>query len=119
MFPAVLPALVSLSAGVALGLSALGVFLRDIRPLVQGMLLQVLFFMTPIFYPIERVPEAFRAVLAWNPLAVIVESGRRTLVMGAAPDWAALGVVTLVGLVVMQAGYAVFMKSKRGFADVL
>lgn len=119
MFPLVLPALVSLAAGVSMALAAVGVFLRDIRPLVQGMLLQVLFFMTPIFYPIERVPGAFRAVLAWNPLAVVVESGRRTLVMGRAPDWFALGVVTLAGLVVLQVGYAVFMKSKRGFADVL
>lgn len=118
-FPLVLPALITLSAGVALGLAALGVFLRDIRPIVQGMLLQVLFFMTPIFYPIERVPEAFRAVLAWNPLAVIVESGRRTLVSGESPDWTALGAVTVAGLVVLQLGYAVFMKSKRGFADVL
>lgn len=119
LFPLVLPAVMSLSAGVALGLAALGVFLRDIRPLVQGMLLQVLFFMTPIFYPIERVPEAFRAVLAWNPLAVIVESGRRTLVNGQTPDWVALGAVTLIGLVSLQMGYAVFMKAKRGFADVL
>lgn len=119
LFPLVVPALVSLSAGVALGLAALGVFLRDIRPLVQGMLLQVLFFMTPIFYPIDKVPEGFRAVLAWNPLAVIVESGRRTLVMGQSPDWAALTAVTLFGLCVLQLGYAVFLKAKRGFADVL
>ncbi len=75
--------------------------------------------MTPIFYPIERVPETFRAVLAWNPLAIIVESGRRTLVNGQVPDWAALGAVTLIGLVSLQVGYAVFMKAKRGFADVL
>ena len=39
--------------------------------------------------------------------------------MGEVPDWAALGLVTLVGLITLQLGYAFFMKSKRGFADVI
>jgi lipopolysaccharide transport system permease protein len=119
MFPLLLPGLLALTAGVTLFLASLGVFLRDIRPLVQGLVLQVLFFMTPIFYPVERVPEWLRGVLAWNPLAVYVEAGRRTLVEGRAPDWPALAIITLVSLAVFQFGFAFFMKSKRGFADVL
>jgi lipopolysaccharide transport system permease protein len=118
-FPLVLPSLLMLAAGVSLALSALGVFLRDIRPLVQGLVLQVLFFMTPIFYPVDRIPEWLRGILSWNPLAVIVESGRRTLVLGQYPDWTTLGITTLTSLCVLILGYACFMKSKRGFADVL
>lgn len=119
LLPVVLVPLVCLTAGLTLLLAALGVFLRDIKPIVSGLVLNVLFFMTPIFYPLERVPEWLREALAVNPLAVIVESGRRVLVFGQMPDLAGLGIVTLVSLVVLQAGYAFFVKSKRGFADVL
>jgi lipopolysaccharide transport system permease protein len=118
-FPAVLLTAVVLSAGVTLLVAALGVFLRDIRVIVQGLLLQVLFFMTPIFYPVDRVPDGFRAVIEASPMATIVESARRTLVFGTAPDWAELGAAGLIALVVFQCGWAFFHKAKRGFADVL
>jgi len=54
-----------------------------------------------------------------NPLATIVEAARDAMVYGRTPDLRSLTLVTLASLVVMQLGYAWFMKSKRGFADVL
>jgi lipopolysaccharide transport system permease protein len=58
-------------------------------------------------------------VLALNPLAGVFESARNVTLHGLQPDWRALAIATCVGLVVLQLGYACFMKSKRGFADVL
>ena len=94
-------------------------FIRDISNLVVLLVSQLLFFLTPIFYRIENLPEGLRPIAVLNPLAHIVEGARRVLVLGQQPDWAAVGMVTLVGLLTMQLGYAWFMKSKRGFADVL
>ncbi|MBX3409921.1 MAG: ABC transporter permease [Phycisphaeraceae bacterium] len=119
LFPLVLPALFSLTAGLAWFVASLGVFLRDLRQIVSGLLLQVMFFMTPIFYPLERVPDPYQSVLRLNPMASIVDNARRTVLYGVQPDWASLGLVTLVGLLVMLLGYAFFMKSKRSFADVI
>jgi lipopolysaccharide transport system permease protein len=119
LFPLVLPALFALTAGLSWFVASLGVFLRDLRQLVAGMLLQVFFFMTPIFYPLERVPEPYQGVLRLNPMASIIENARRTALFGEYPDWVSLGIVTAVGLLVMQLGYAFFMKSKRSFADVI
>jgi len=119
LFPLVLVPLLSLTAGTAWFVASLGVFLRDLRQVVTGLLLPVLFFMTPIFYPPERVPAEFRWVVTWNPMAPIVENARRVTLYGQMPDWMSLGIVTLIGLLVMQLGFAFFMKSKRSFADVL
>ncbi len=58
----------ALTLGVSWFLASLGVFLRDIKTLVSGVLMQVLFFLSPIFYSIERVPEQFRPYLSVNPL---------------------------------------------------
>lgn len=119
--PLVLLPIVLLAAGFSYIFAALGVFLRDIRNLVQ-VGVQILFFMTPILYPaakMQKAPQWVQHILALNPLAGVFESARNVILHGLAPDWRALTIATVAGLVVLQLGYAFFMKSKRGFADVL
>ncbi|HYF13699.1 MAG TPA: ABC transporter permease [Phycisphaerales bacterium] len=119
--PIVLLPLVLTAGGIALLVSALGVFLRDIKPVV-GVLTQVLFFTTPILYPaskLAKAPDWMRAVLSANPLTPIFEGVRDVMVFGRYPDFAGLAVSTLVGVAIFQAGRAVFTKLKRGFADVI
>lgn len=110
--------LVALSLGVGWFLASVGVFIRDTGHLVT-VVVQMLFFLTPLFYPVSRVPESLQVFIWMNPLAVIVENGRRTLMHAAPPQWLWLVCVTVLSLAVMQLGYVWFMKTKRGFADVL
>lgn len=119
LIPLVVLPVVLLSLGLSWFLASLGVFLRDIRPVVAVLVTQVLYFMTPIFYPLERVPAAYRAWLAWNPMTQIVQDARRVLIWGRPPEWQGWAAVMLLSVVVLQLGYAWFMKSRRGFADVL
>lgn len=119
LIPLVLLPLVTLALALSWFLASLGVFLRDITNVVSILVAQVLIFLTPVFYSLERLPEEWREFASFNPLAPIVDGARKVIVIGEQPDWAALGAVMVVGLVGMQLGYAWFMKSKRGFADVL
>jgi lipopolysaccharide transport system permease protein len=119
LLPLILLPVIMFSAGVAWIISALGVFLRDLKQIVAGLLLPVLFFVTPVFYPSSRVPEAFAWILAVNPLAPMVENVRRVTLQGVGPDWPGFFATLLIGYVTFQAGYAFFAKSKRGFADVI
>lgn len=119
MFPAVLVPLVALTLGVSWFLAALGVFLRDINAIVGLVVYRVLVFMTPLLFPATAVPREYRGILDYNPLTVLVESSRRTLMWSQQPDWVSLGWVTGLSLVLMQLGYAFFERSKRGFADVI
>ena len=118
LLPVVLVPLVLLSAGLTFFLASLGVFLRDIGYAVP-LAVQVLFFVTPVLYPLEKVPEPFRTVVRFNPLTSIVENFRRLVFRGTLPDWGELAAWTAVTGAVAVFGYAWFMKTKKGFADVI
>jgi len=118
-FPLVLVPVALVSLGAAWFLAALGVFVRDVGHAV-ALFTQMLFFATPIFYPIERVPEKFRFVLQLNPLSHAVEGARQLLTgQRSTPDFSVLLVSSAVGAVIALGGYAFFMKARRAFSDVL
>ena len=118
LFPLLLLPLCALTLGVGWFLASLGVFIRDISEVVV-VLLQLLFFLSPVIYSVSALPPALQLVLRLNPLTTILEDARRTLILGLAPEWGWLLGVTLVSLVILQFGYIWFMKSKRVFADVI
>jgi len=57
--------------------------------------------------------------LRLNPLTTIIQETRNVVLYNIWPDWRMLGIIFIVSLVVFQLSYAWFMKTKRGFADVL
>jgi lipopolysaccharide transport system permease protein len=118
MFPLVLLPLCALSLGVAWFLASVGVFIRDVGQAIV-ILLQLLFFASPVLYPLSAAPGAFRVLLRLNPLTTILEDARRTLLWGQPIEWGWWLTVTIISLVLMQLGYVWFMKSKRVFADII
>ncbi|MBC7773767.1 MAG: ABC transporter permease [Pyrinomonadaceae bacterium] len=117
-FPLVLLPLLMLTLGISWLFASLGAFIRDFRQVVP-VLTQLVFFMTPIFYDVKNIDPQFRWIIMLNPMTLIVENARKTLLWSEMPDWQHLGVLYAVALVVMILGYAWFTKSKRGLADVL
>ena len=116
--PLVLLPLVILTMGLAWMLASLGVFLRDVGQTV-GIIISVLMFISPVFFPVTAVPESIRPVIMVNPLTFIIEQAREVLIWGHLPNWAGLGVYTLAAVTTSWAGYAWFQKTRKGFADVL
>lgn len=110
--------LVLVALGVGWVLASLGVYLRDIGHVV-GVATHVLLFLSPIFYPIEAVPEGLRAVIRANPLTTILDAFRRLVLWDMAPAWGPWGVVLALGAAIALLGYAWFMQTKKGFADVM
>jgi lipopolysaccharide transport system permease protein len=119
LLPLVLLPLISLTLGVSWFLASLGVFIRDIGNVTSIIVGNLLFFLTPIFYRVEHLPEHLQGAAMLNPLAIIVAASRDVVVYGRVPNMTHLGLTTVISLATMQLGYAWFMKSKRGFADVL
>ncbi len=99
-------------------LASLGVFVRDIGTVI-GVLTTMLFFLTPIFYPVRAVPEQFHFLYRMNPLALFVEDARRVVLWGLSPDWTWFFVGMALSCAVMILGFLWFMKSKKAFADVI
>lgn len=117
VFPVVLPPLVMTTIGVAWIVTSSGVYVRDLASSI-GVVLTMLFYLTPVFYRLETLHE-WRWLAELNPLAAVIDSGRRMLVLGGEPDWRGVGVSWLVSAVLAWVGFCWFRLTKRGFADVL
>lgn len=118
LVPVLLLPLLMLTLGLSWFFAALGVYIRDIGYTI-GLAINVLFFVTPIFYPVSAVPEFLRAFMYMNPLTIIVENLRKVLLWGQSPDWELFLIITIVSYFVMVLGFMWFRKTRKGFADVL
>lgn len=116
--PAVLVPLVLMTLGASWILASLGVYLRDVAQAI-GLACSALMFLSPIFYPLSAVPEAFRPVIAANPLTFVIEQTRRVLIAGQSPDWAGLALSGVGAVAFAWLGYVWFQRTRKGFADVL
>ena len=116
--PLVLLPLVIITMGLAWMLAAIGVFLRDVGQTI-GIILTVMMFLSPIFFPVTALPERFRPFMMANPLTFIIEQAREVLIWGHTPNWIGLGAYTAAALMIAWAGFALFQKTRKGFADVL
>jgi lipopolysaccharide transport system permease protein len=79
---------------------------------------QMLMFLSPVFYPVGAVPAALRPFYQYNPLSAVIETSRAA-VIGQPIVWGAWGMALGFGLVVSILGYAFFQHSRDEFADAL
>lgn len=103
--------------GVVLLVASLDVFFRDLEHLVE-VFLSLWFYVTPIIYPLDIVPEPWDTVLLINPLASLIEGWRSLFLENALPGlelWPAL----LFTVAALAVGAGVFRRLEGGFADAL
>ncbi|SET22839.1 lipopolysaccharide transport system permease protein [Nitrosomonas marina] len=118
LLPVVIFPFILLTMGLSWFLASIGVFVRDISQFI-GLVLTMLLFMSPIFYPASALPESVRAYLFLNPLTFIIEQTRAVILFGQLPDWAGMAVYYAIGFLVAWGGLAWFQKTRKGFGDVL
>ena len=99
-------------------LSALGVYLKDLSQIIP-ILVTVLMFMSPVFYPAEALPEQIRPVMYLNPLTPAIETLRALLFKGQLPTFFGYGVALFSSLIFALIGLVIFKRLKVGFSDVL
>ncbi len=107
-----------LLVGMGLWLAALGVYLRDISPMM-ALFTSILMFLSPIFYPLSTVPEAWQSVFLLNPLALLITQLRGVIFMHQWPSLMPVLGLSVAALLVTASGYWLFNKLRGGFADVL
>jgi lipopolysaccharide transport system permease protein len=118
LLPVVLLPLIFISLGVSWFLASLSVYIRDISQFI-GIVTSVLIFLSPVFYPISGVPEAYRGWLMLNPLTPTIEQVRGVLFWGEYPNLFMLLINFFCGILVAGAGLMWFQKTRKGFADVI
>jgi len=112
------PPLTLLTTGLAWGLAALGVFLRDLRQLVS-IFTSALMFLAPVFYPMSMVPAPYDSLVLLNPLSWLIESIRAATFDDSSPDILVLICYYVGTFVFAQFGYWGFMRARKAFADVI
>lgn len=117
--PVILLIQLAFTAGLALLLSALTVFYRDVGIIMETGLL-AWFFLTPVFYRIEDlVPDYARLMYVVNPMASIISAYRDVLYKGGMPALDFLARTGATSLVVLAVGYWVFRRLAPRFGEEL
>ena len=93
-------------------------YIRDIQQLIVP-LVQLMMFMSPVFYPLSALPDSIRPWLQLNPLALVIEQTRGIVLFGQPPAWTPYLLTLGGGLLVALLGVYWFARTRRGFADVL
>ena len=108
-----LAALCALSLG--LWTSALNIQFRDVRYALP-FFLQLMIFITPVFYPADLVPPPYRDLLVLNPMGAFVE-GFRAAIFGTEIPWLNVATATGITLVTAFGGFLFFRRMEQSFAD--
>lgn len=104
--------------GVVLIGAAFNVFYRDVR-FVISLGIQLWMYATPIIYPTSLVPEYLKPFYMLNPMAGLIESYRRVILLGQAPLLSQIGPAVIIAVVVCLGGYYYFKRLEWQFADVI
>ena len=91
---------------------------RDTQHLL-GVLLNLLFFLTPIFYKSSDLPAQYQTVYRLNPMVHLIEAYRAILLAGTPPDSFSLLLLTAAAMVIFLLGYHLFRKASDRFVDQL
>ncbi len=117
-----LPVLIFLMAGLALGLgiifSSLTTKYRDLRFLL-GFGIQLMMFATPVVYPLSLASEKYKWLLVANPFTAIIETFRYAFLGKGEFNWMYLGYSALVTIIILLIGTLIFNKVEKTFMDTV
>jgi ABC-2 type transport system permease protein len=118
LLPLVMVLQLLFTLGLTYVMAVIGTYVPDMgevmRPIIRGT-----FFITPILWPPERLPESLRWIEDYNPLAYLVEAYRNMILEGTLPGGLATLYFGLFSVAIFIVGFALFVWFKAGFADQL
>lgn len=115
LFPLIIVCTILFTSGIALLVSLITVKYRDVSYLIEVVLL-FLFYMTPIVYSPDLVPEQYVNIINLNPVTQLVNLHRSVLLPNYLLEWTSVIVYVFVSLIVFFIGYALF---KRGEMQIV
>jgi lipopolysaccharide transport system permease protein len=99
-------------------LAILNIVFRDTKHILDAVL-RLFYFISPVFYDPQMVPEKYRQFYVLNPMVTILQSYRDIILHGIMPDWFSLGILATFATVVTWIGFRIFQKQIYRFLDEL
>lgn len=118
LFPLIHILFLMIIYGTGLILASLFVYYRDLNQ-IWDLILQVGFFLSPIFYPISYVPEKYIFYYNLNPVTVLISMYRAIILDGNFPRMIDIIYIFMVGMILIFVGTVLFKKLSRRFAEVI
>lgn len=106
----------ALTVTLAYPVAALNVNFRDTQHILN-VLLQMLFYMTPVFYDINSIPVKYHLFFYMNPMVVIIDSYRKVIMYGVQPNWQYLLGIALIIIMILPIGYRFFYRQSIRFVE--
>lgn len=116
--PVLLLIMLSFAVGLGIILGVLNVFFRDVGQ-AFGIIVQFWFWLTPIVYPIDILPEEFKAAVEWNPMTSLITAFQQVLVYREWPDWYSLVYPLFIAVVLCFVGFGLFRQHVSELVDEL
>jgi ABC-2 type transport system permease protein len=117
IFP-LLPILFLFTLGITLPLVAVSVYFRDAVQIIP-LLTMVLFYISPVFYTVDMIPDDLKTVYLLNPMAKILSATHHSLYWGKMPKGSEIVLLATLSFVTSLAGYLIFNCKKREFAEIV
>lgn len=118
LYPLVLVIQYVLLIGISFIVSSVTVYFRDLQHFI-GIILQLLFYATPIVYASDAIPENFQWILKYNPMTYIINGYRDIFYYHKMPDLITLFGVLIISIILCIIGYVIFNKLQKRFAEEL
>ena len=117
-YPIILIAQYLLLIGIGLIVSSISIYVRDLQHLIT-ILLQLLFYATPIVYSSDVIPENYRWILNINPMTYVINGFRSIFYEQTMPELQPIIGLIGVSCILCVVGYLIFNKLQKGFAEQL
>lgn len=115
--PLILPGQFLLLLGIGFALASINLFFRDMERILQ-IVLNILFYLSPVLYPVDRVPEGYKIFINLNPMTPVIESWRALFLHGTL-QWWSIGQVYLLAALSLAFGIFIYRRLVSRFAEVL
>lgn len=105
------------TTGICLPISIINAYFRDMEYLV-GIGITLLFWLTPIIFPLNMVPETYRIFLSLNPLTYLITTWREVLMLNLV-DWGKIGFSFGTSVIFLSVGIFIFQRLGKRLDEVI
>lgn len=102
--------------GISFFSSIILVKLRDLEHITE-LIMQLLFYATPIFYPISLLPEVVQKIVKINPLTILIQASRQALIYGKVESFGEVIIVAIIGVLMLIFGSIFFRRNVKRIAE--
>ncbi|TVY09785.1 ABC transporter permease [Paenibacillus cremeus] len=116
LFPVILAIYFIFTFAITLIVSSLNVYFRDLEHIL-GIITMVWFYLTPIVFTSSMIPQEVKFIFDYNPMKIIIDSFHDVFFYNKFPDALSLIKITIISFILLFAGFYIFKKLSRNFAE--